>query len=106
MKEGVTMMWGYGWGWPGFLMMGIGGLLWIALLGLAIWALVRLLSNRTPVGNPPVSGPSSMEILRQRYARGEIDEATFARMREQLEGGQNIVTNEIRPPNTPTGSMT
>jgi uncharacterized membrane protein len=29
--------------------------------------------------------PSAMEILRQRYARGEIDAATFDQMRERLE---------------------
>ncbi len=81
------MMWGYGWGWPGFLMMGFGGLLWLALLGLGIWALVRLLSNRSPAGSPPVSGPSAMEILRQRYARGEIDDEEYERRRRMLGGG-------------------
>jgi hypothetical protein len=35
-------------------------------------------------GTPP-SQPSAMEILRQRYARGEIDAATFENMRERLE---------------------
>jgi putative membrane protein len=33
----------------------------------------------------PASGPSAMEILRQRFARGEIDTATFEQMRERLE---------------------
>ena len=100
----TQMMWGYGWGWPGFLWMGLGSLLWIALLGVAIWALVRLFSHRAPGANPLVSAPglTPMEILRQRYARGEIDEATFARMRERLEGGQ-IVTSEPQPPATPGG---
>jgi putative membrane protein len=99
------MMWGYGWGVPGFLMMGFAGLIWLALLGLAIWAVARLLSNREPMGRSPVSGPSAMEILRQRYARGEIDDATFAQMRERLEGGQRAVS-DAPPPDVPTSSMT
>jgi uncharacterized membrane protein len=33
---------------------------------------------------PPPSHLDALEILRQRYARGEIDEATFLHMRERL----------------------
>jgi putative membrane protein len=29
--------------------------------------------------------PSALEILRQRYARGEIDATTYQQMRERLE---------------------
>lgn len=40
-----------------------------------------------PFYNPGVSPvqPSAMEILRQGYARGEIDAATFDQMHERLE---------------------
>jgi putative membrane protein len=34
-------------------------------------------------GAPP-SGPSALEILQQRYARGEIDTATYEQMCERL----------------------
>jgi len=89
-----------------------GQFFWFVVLALLIAALVRLFSrrrrwwyyNRPPFytpgmgpgvphpgtphpGVPPVqpTQPSAMEILRQRYARGEIDAATFDQMRERLE---------------------
>ncbi len=78
------MLWGYAWGWPMMLMMTLGSLLWIALLALLVWALVRWLNNRNGFMPMQQSTLSAMEILRQRYARGEIDDATFERMKAQL----------------------
>jgi len=82
------MMWGYGFGW-GWLLMSFGTVLWIALLAVLVWALIRWVSSITSTATPmtmpvPLSGPSAEEILRQRYARGEIDTATFEQMRERL----------------------
>lgn len=83
------MMGGYGWGWPGFLWMGLGGLFWLVVLGLLVWAVIRLLSSRpTTNQQPPVRGPSALEILEQRYARGELDAVAFEQMRERLLAGQ------------------
>jgi putative membrane protein len=81
------MMWGYGWSWPGMLMMTLGSLLWIALIAVLIWAVVRWLNKQ----NIHTTTPSAMEMLRQRYARGEIDTATFEQMRERL---LNSITSE------------
>lgn len=77
------MMWGYGYGgygWP-MLWMSVWGGIWLIILGVAIWALVRWINNRSIMGGHK---PSAMEILRQRYARGEIDTAAFTQMREEL----------------------
>lgn len=84
------MMWYYSPGWGGMLWMGLSGLFWLILLGLVIWLLVRWIIRQQTVARPLLPGtppnlPSAMEILRQRYARGEIDEATFTRMRAHLE---------------------
>jgi len=84
------MMWGYGFSWGGMFLMSFGMVLWIALLVVLVWALIRWLERRTTTATPPVtgtptSGPSALEILQQRYARGEIDTATFEHMRERLE---------------------
>lgn len=62
-----------GWGWLGLLFQ-------LALLALLVYGLVRLLSR--PV--PGVTHNQALEILRQRYAKGEIDQATFERMKEVL----------------------
>ena len=84
-------MWGWdmGPGWGGMFWMGLQSLFWFVLLGLLIWLLIRWLSGRTTFGTPhapsaPPNPPSALEILRQRYARGEIDTATFENMRERL----------------------
>jgi len=83
------MMWGYGFGW-GWLMMSFGMVLWIALLVVLVWAVIRWLERKTttpilPSTGTPLVGPSALEILQQRYVRGEIDTATFEQMRERLE---------------------
>ncbi|HVB62848.1 MAG TPA: SHOCT domain-containing protein [Ktedonobacteraceae bacterium] len=77
---------------PGPMLFGmLGTLFWIALLALLIWALLSFFAkrNRPMFGvthTAPVNQLSAMEILRQRYARGEIDDATFEQMRERLGG--------------------
>lgn len=85
------MMWGYYPSWGGMaLMMVLGNVLWIALLGVLVWAVIRWFERRpnapgSPRKGSPENGFSALEILRQRYARGEIDLATFEQMREHLQ---------------------
>lgn len=90
------MMWGYGWSGMGSLWMIVGSLFWLAVLGVLVWALVRWLSHRAPPNTvPPVnSGPTALDILQQRYARGEIDAPTFEQMRERLEAGNTLVSSK------------
>lgn len=84
------MMWGYGFSWGGVFLMVLGMVLWIALLVVLVWVVIRWLERRTSIPgssatSTPVNQPSALEILRLRYARGEIDAATFEQMRERLE---------------------
>jgi uncharacterized membrane protein len=68
----MPMMWWYGYGWGGMLLMLLSMLLWVAVVGLLVWALARWLGVRAPdagTPSPGPSGPPAMEILRQRYAR-------------------------------------
>src|SRR5438128_9820 len=83
-----AMMWGYNPGWGGWLMMSFGMVFLTVLLVVLVWALVRWTNSRVmpPPGRAPIpNGPSALEILQQRYARGEIDDATYEQMRERLQ---------------------
>ncbi len=82
----MPMMW-YGYSWGGMLLMTLSMFLWFAVLGLLVWALVRWLAVRTPSSGFPTTGPTALEMLRQRYARGEIDAATFEQMQARLGSG-------------------
>lgn len=91
------MMWGYypGMGW----WMVLSSLFWLVLIGIAVWALVRWVSYQTRTGtgrqtDGTTAGPSAQEILRQRFARGEIDGETFERMRQQLESSGTSGTRD------------
>jgi putative membrane protein len=79
------MMWGYNMTGMGWWMI-ISSLIWLGLVAIAVWAFARWASRPTQREVSRVTpAPSATEILRQRYARGEIDSDTFERMRRQLE---------------------
>ena len=92
--HGHHWMYGHHWGYnpgPAMFLSVLTTLFWAALLiGLA-WVLLRwILPYILPVIAdifrwPPAENPSALEILRQRYAAGEIDAVTFEQMRERLE---------------------
>jgi putative membrane protein len=85
----------------GFEFGGFGILAFVAMLaGLLFWGLVivaLVLGVRWLVRQnshdryaPPPAGPAAedpVEVLRHRYARGEIDEEEFERRRKTLSGG-------------------
>ncbi len=83
------MMWGYGLNWLSMTLMMLGSTLWIVVLVVVAWVVIRWLNHRmiSPVRQTQTlsgSGSTATEILRQRYAQGEIDAATFEQMRERL----------------------
>lgn len=95
----MPMMYGYSWSWGGMLLMMLGWVFWFVLLGLLLWALFRWLGVRGPghTTNTTSTGVSATEILRQRYARSEIDEATYERMRQQLESSAAREAEKVPP---------
>lgn len=82
------MMWGHGWGammLGGLLMLLFWGAL-IALAVLAIRALTRPIDRSSSVSSGPsyAGGDRALDILRERYAKGEITKAEYEEMRAEL----------------------
>jgi putative membrane protein len=90
----MMMWWGYNYGWSMMLWMVLWNMFWLLLLGLLIWSLVRKFSPSTTTtrSRSIPDEPSALEILRRRYARGELDTATFEQMRTHL-----VERNEKQP---------
>lgn len=76
------MMYGYGPGWGWMMLM---PLLWIVLLGVIVWAVVRLVQR--PAERPPEQARETpQQILDRRYASGEMDADAYTRARARLAG--------------------
>ena len=75
---GPWMMGDFGWMW-------LMPIFWIVLLGVIIWAvvlLVRGLSKST--GSDSSKADSALEVLRKRYARGEITKREYEERKKDL----------------------
>lgn len=97
------MMGNRGWWGPGGMMDGGWGLFgvvgtivpllfWGGLIALAVWAVLRLTSR--PYDGARSGEEPAEEILRQRFARGEIDVEEYEERRRVLQGEQR--TREAR----------
>lgn len=76
---------GYGW-WGGMMGFGFFGMIlfWVLVVA-GVVALVRLLFGWGPRGLPPAPrGQTALDVLAERYARGEIDRAEFEQKRRDL----------------------
>jgi putative membrane protein len=91
MMNGMDGMMGGGFGMIFWL------ILWVAIIALIVWLLMRIFSNRRDGERPETRGDSAEEILRQRFARGEIDAEEYERSLEVLHresGAQSERTDE------------
>ena len=81
------MMMGYGFGAFGWLFMII---FWVVVIGLGIWLAARIFPQVTstlPSMNAEGQNQreeSALEIIKRRYAQGEISEAEYEEMRRTL----------------------
>ncbi len=74
-------MWHDMWGWG----MGFGWLFWLVIIGLIIWG-VKSLSGPSRNQGSGTQEESALDILKKRYARGEIDDEEFEEKKRRLLG--------------------
>lgn len=75
------MMWDSWWGWPWMMLM---PLVWLVLILVIVWAVVRL--ARQPSDDARHGRETAQEILDRRFARGEIDADEYRQAQAQLAG--------------------
>ena len=80
------MMWGSTGGDGSWLAMGIGMLVWVVLMVLVVWVVVRALIglDRTAGRGRAVADPE--QILRERFARGEVTDEEYRSRLATLRG--------------------
>jgi len=67
--------------------MGFGWIIPLVVIGLIVWAVVAFARSHTAGGDAAHAAPDrSLAILKERYAKGELDAGAYRRMREELEG--------------------
>jgi putative membrane protein len=86
--HGSSWMMGDGWGGPGWMMI-FDGLFWLVLLALGVAGIVWLVRAARLGGLDLMSVERTypaLEILEQRYARGEINREEYLEKKEDLLG--------------------
>ena len=81
------MMFGYGWhaetGWAWIGSAGM-AVFWIALLALVIFGLTRAFSHPMQSSSGSTGDDQATQLLRERFARGEISEEAYQQARRVL----------------------
>lgn len=73
-----SMHWDFGWG------MGFGWLFMVLFWALVILGVVFIFKMVSERSRPGEKGETALDILKKRYAKGEITKEDFERMKEDL----------------------
>lgn len=78
---------GFGIAWPFLIMRGLGSLLFWVLIIAGIFLIIRSIAGRPYTSTPAsVAAESPLDILKRRYANGDINKEQYEEMRSTLGG--------------------
>jgi len=65
-----------------------GGMMWIfwALLIIGVFWIIKTITAQGREGKPPEHDKSALDLLKERYAKGEIEQDEFVQKRKDLGG--------------------
>ena len=69
--------------------MWFGWIFWIAVVGVIVWAILRFTQKQTYPKSNTQNEKSPLDILKERYAKGEITKAEFDKMKKDLSNGKS-----------------
>lgn len=67
-----------GWG-----SMWFGWIFWLIIIAVIVWAVIKISGNSRRSGQPHSESP--MDILKKRYARGDITKEEFEQMKKDIQ---------------------
>lgn len=70
---------GYDWGWSLFM-----GIFWLIILAFVIYVVVRMLKHYEIGSGNDNSKNDPLEIVKQRYAKGDINKDEFEQLKKDL----------------------
>ncbi len=73
----------HNWFWGGGLW--FGWIFWVAIIALIIYLVVNQGNKNRQIHLPPPPPDSPLDILKRRYAKGEINKEQFEQMKKDLE---------------------
>lgn len=79
---GVAEMMGYDYGGGAMLLWGVLRVLLLGGVGLGLYGLLR----RQPTGQGPATHEDPLQLLAQRYARGDLDGEAYLQARRDMQG--------------------
>ncbi len=88
MMDGRFGFYRFGFGWGGVFGIILQAVFWAVLIGLGIWligGLARSSHGGTASSSTVIESESALDILKKRYARGEITKEQFDEMKHNLE---------------------
>jgi putative membrane protein len=65
--------------------MPFGWIFWIVIIALIIWAIINQGNKNRQINVPPSFQESPLDILKRRYAKGEITKEQFDQMKKDIE---------------------